>query len=880
MPLAPGDKLGPYEILALIGAGGMGEVYRAHDPRMGRDVAIKISAERFSDRFSREVHAVAALNHPNICTIYDVVISKDAPNYLVMEYIEGESPQGPLPLDDALRFAAQIAEALGAAHDKGIVHRDLKPANIKIKPGGMVKVLDFGLAKLTPAEAGATTENSPTLTMGPTQAGMILGTAPYMSPEQARGKPVDKRADIWAFGVVLDEMLTGRRLFQGETVTDTLAAVVMKTPDWERAPVQVRRLLKACLEKEAKNRLQAIADWRLLLDDAQVGQVSDLPSHVGQAPGLPWVVAAAVALALAAVSFIHFREKPPIEEMVRLEISAPADTTFLDDSSPVVSPDGRKIAFVAVGADRKSMIWIRPLDIEESRPLVGTEGAGFALFWSPDSRSLAFMSGGKLKKIEATGGPAQTLCDAPTAFNGVWTSDNRILFGGSTPLQVVSASGGTPTPLTTVAHQFPAMLPDGHHFVYSRLQENVGVYVGSLDAGPEQQGARKLLSDDTPAVYVPAPGTHDTPGDAPGFLLFVRGLTRSSPDAGTLMAQPFDPKRMEFTGDAVPIAEHVGFGGFSASPTGVLAFSTAVTQAPSSQLTWVDRKGAVLSTAGEVGEYSDLALSPDAARVAYVRGHDLWLFEFARGGVNTKFTFGSRASGPAWSTDGSRVVFVSTRESGYGIYRKASNSSGQEDLLYQSPEPKSRPNLTRDGRFLLYDGPSSEGKNHVDLWILPSGDSVADRNPLPFLHTEFSEFDGRFSPDGRWVAYVSSQSGKNEVYVLPFDESNPGSPAAGGLHQVSQDGGSQVHWRADGKELFYRGPDGYLMSVAVNVAGSAFQTGTPQRLFKSPSTGGATWDVSKDGKQILIAAPPSSSASAPASRPYHVVVNWTGLLKR
>jgi eukaryotic-like serine/threonine-protein kinase len=883
MPLTAGTKLGPYEILAPIGAGGMGEVYRARDTRLDRTVAIKVSTEAFSDRFEREARSIAALNHPHICQLYDV-----GPNYLVMELIEGAPLNGPLPLETALDYARQIADALEAAHEKKIVHRDLKPANIMITPAGVVKVLDFGLAALPNRNReGADPANSPTITIAATQAGMILGTAGYMSPEQARGKVVDKRADIWAFGVVLYEMLTGKRLFAGETVSDTLAQVLTKEPDWEQVPAKVRRLLGACLQKDLQQRLQAIGDWQLLLDDAPA---TTTPSR-SRLRMAGWVAAGVVTPLAAALAFVHFREKPLVKEMVRFEIPAPANTTFVDNSGPKVSPDGQKIAFVATGADRKPMLWVRSLDAEEARALAGTEDATVYLFWSPDSRFLAFGSGGKLKKIEATGGPAQTLCDAPLFVGGFWTSDNRILFGTQGPLQVVSAAGGTPTPLTALDrsrneqfHVYPAMLPDGHHFLYWRVsipQENGGVYVGSLDAKPEQQSTKRLLPDFTPAVYVPSP----LAGDAPGFLLFVRGSTISSAAAsgtltsGTLMAQPFDPKRLELSREAVPIAEQaLALGGFSASPTGVLAFRTGGTQG-NRQLTWYDRKGNVLSTAGEIGEYQSLALSPDQTRVVYQRGADLWLFEFARS-VNTKFTFGTPSRTPAWSADGSRIVFMSYGGSGTGIYQKASNLAGQEELLFQSPEPKGYPpGWTHDGKFLMYNALSSDGKQG-DLWVLPMGGTTADRKPLSFLRTEFEEGGGRFSPDDRWVAYESNQSGKTEIYVLPFDASSPGSSGAGGLHQVSKDGGRDVRWRGDGKELFYLAPDGYLMSVDVSAAGGAFQTGAPQRLFKSPASGLGSWDVSADGKRFLIAAPPASGATSPASPPYHVVVNWTELLKR
>jgi eukaryotic-like serine/threonine-protein kinase len=832
MPLAPGDKLGPYEILSALGSGSIGEVYKARDTRLDRIVAIKVSNSPFSERLEREARAVTALHHPHICQLYEVVTSRDAPNFLVMEYIEGAPLKAPLPLDQALKYAAQICDALYAAHKQNITHGNLKPANILVTQAG-VKLMDFGLADVEPAA----------------------------------GQDAGPRNDILALGLVLHELLA------------------------DVAPPSLHRVLQRCLEKDPENRWHSARDLNAALE---------LVTHVERAfslrhargllhTKLAWAVAAAVTLALAALAFVHFRQKPPVKEVLRFEIPPPTNAVFGNNSALVLSPDGGKIAFIATGADRKQMIWVRSLYTEEARPLTGTEGTGSTLIWSPEGRYLAFQSGGTLKRIEATGGLAQTLCDAASVIGGVWTSDNRILFGGSEHLQVVSAAGGMPTPLTTVdhsrnelQHEGPAMLPGGHRFVYSRVSlplEDGGVYIGSLDAKPEQQSASRLLPDATRAVYVPSPLT----GDSPGYLLFVRGVTVSSPD-GTLMARPFDPKRMEFTGrpgsgDAVPVAEQVyAFGGFSASPAGVLAFgsfSTAGTQA-NSQLTWYDRKGAIAATAGEAGEYGNLALSPDEMRVAYRRGDDLWLFDFARGGAPARLTSGNPAGYPAWSPDGSRIVFMSTRGDAYGIYRKASNLAGQEELLFQSPNPKGVPDFTSDGRFVIYNTLSSDGKGS-DLSVLPVEGSAADRNPLSFLRTDFNEHNGRFSPDGRWVAFSSNRSGKYEIYVLPFDESNPGSSAAGAPHQVSKDGGDNAHWSGDGKELFYMAPDDYLMSVAVSVEGSAFHTGTPQRLFKKPM---GSWDVTADGQRFLIAAPPAPGSAAPASRPYHVVVNWTGLLKR
>jgi serine/threonine protein kinase len=436
MSLSAGTKLGPYEILAPIGKGGMGEVYKAHDPRTGRDIAIKISAEEFSERFDREARAIAALNHPNICQLYDV-----GPNYLVMELVEGESPEGPLPLDEALRIAKQIADALEEAHEKGIVHRDLKPGNIKIKPDGAVKVLDFGLATVAVAQASRPVDNqanSPTLTMAATQAGMILGTAGYMSPEQARGKQVDKRADIWAFGVVLFELLTGKRLFQGDDVTDTLAAVLRHEPDWEQVPAKVRRLLRRCLAKDPGKRLRDIADAWDLLDEAPQATAQS-PSRLGW---VAWSVAAMLALALGLVSYRHMREEPP--RVLKMSVLPPEKATFTT-SLPAVSPDGRRLAFVAT-TDGKDQLWVRDLDSLAARALTGTDGASYP-FWSPDSRMIGFFGDGKLKKIEVAGGPALTLCDAAPGRGGTWSNNDVIVFGvaGGGSFRVPAAGGSATT---------------------------------------------------------------------------------------------------------------------------------------------------------------------------------------------------------------------------------------------------------------------------------------------------------------------------------------------------------------------------------------------------------------------------------------------------
>jgi len=555
MELKPGAKLGPYEIVSSIGKGGMGEVWKAHDPQIGRDVAIKVSAQQFTDRFEREVRAIGALNHPNICTLYHV-----GPNYLVMEFIEGPTladriAQGPIPLEEALAIAKQIADALEAAHDKNIVHRDLKPANVKIKPDGSVKVLDFGLAKA--GETQEVTADSPTMMPG-TQMGMILGTAGYMSPEQARGKEVDKRADIWAFGVVLYEMVTGNRLFEGETVSDTLAAVLKEAPDLtlaiaKLAPEKVRRLLRACLQKDPKQRLQAIGDWKLLL--AEDAPASSAAQPVPRRSTTAWIVAAVfavVALGLGVVAWRYYAAEP---QVLRVTLQTPEKAQFGSYADiPMISPDGRRVAF-AVQVDGKTGLWLRDLDALTARLLPGTDGA-YLPFWSPDSRWVAFFAGGKLKKIDVTGGPALTLCDVD-GRGGTWNKDDVIVYGVNPGgLFRVSAAGGAPTPLTApdtaaseLNHRAPWFLPDGRHFLYTARSgeaEKSRIYVDSIDdAKPGSKTRREVLAAASNVVYVPRMR------GSQGYLLFVR--------ENTLMAQPFDAAKARTTGDAVPVAEQVDY---------------------------------------------------------------------------------------------------------------------------------------------------------------------------------------------------------------------------------------------------------------------------------------------------------------------------------
>jgi Tol biopolymer transport system component/tRNA A-37 threonylcarbamoyl transferase component Bud32 len=847
MPLAAGAKLGPYEIISLIGKGGMGEVYRARDPRTGRDVAVKVSTEQFSERFDREVRAVAALNHPNICTLFDV-----GPNFLVMEYVEGEAPHGPLPLDEAMRIAKQIADALEAAHERGITHRDLKPGNIKIKPDGMVKVLDFGLAKID-APAGPQSEDSPTLSMAATKAGMILGTAAYMAPEQARGKPVDKRADIWAFGVVLYEILTGQRLFKGEDITETLASVVKEKPDLSAVPPSVRPLLQRCLEKDPKKRLRDIGDMHLLLDPA--GQAISSPAS----PTHSWlvrIVAAVAILALAALAFVHFREAPPEQRVVRFQVPPPEKSSF---TSIRLSPDGRYLAFVAFEAGR-FQLWVRAVDSLEARVLPGTDGAGNAanqVFWSPDSAFIGFVAGGKLKKVSVTGGPPQNLADVPGIARATWGRAGVILVapGPVSPIQRVPAAGGVLVPVTKPepgeSHFVPDFLPDGQHFLYyvtGGKPEANGIYIASL----EGMTAVRLLPDMVPAAYVPS-ATSKT-----GHLLFRRDRT--------LMAQPFDPETLRFAGDMFPVADPVT--AFTVSENGALAYASG-TQAERDELVWMDRTGKQIESAGPPGEYGNFRLSPDEKRIVFNRTEasntDIWVLDLIRG-VPSRITFDPATDNlPIWSADGLRVLWPSSRSGGFDLYIRAATGTGQDELLIKMGTPNGwGTDWSRDGKYILYQKPGDKAGR--DLWIAPQSAERAgeEAKPFPYLQSPFNKQNGVFSPDGHWIAYVSDESGRDEVYVQAF-------PLTSEKKQISTGGGTDPAWRKDGSELFYLAADRNLMAVPVRVVGTDFQPGVGKALFPLP--GNLTrraYAPAGNGQRFLISRPIGETAAVPVT----VVLNW------
>jgi eukaryotic-like serine/threonine-protein kinase len=873
MPLNAGDKLGPYEILTPLGEGGMGQVWKARDTRLNRLVAIKTSHKRFSERFEREAQAIAALNHPHICSLYDV-----GPDYLVMEYVEGKPLAGPLPLDQALALAGQILDALDAAHRKGITHRDLKPGNILVGPNG-VKVLDFGLAKIehAPAPDGATQ------TMPLTNEGAILGTLQYMSPEQIEGHEADARSDIFAFGLVLYELITGKRAFTGKSQASLIASILKEQPPplnelQPLTPPGLERVLQTCLEKDPDKRWQSAREVKHALEwmtqqaapPVEQARVSE-PRPKGAVYALT-AVALLVLLALGVAGWMYWSRSQPPAQASRFEVAIPENVTFSQYVS--VSPDGRKLAFNATG--EHSGLWIRDLDALEWRQLPDTQGA-VSPFWSPDSRFLGFGVGGQLKKIDISGGPAQTLCEVPSiqVGTGAWSRDGVIIFGGrgSGPLWKVSQAGGVATAITSVDtsrgesfHALPTFLPDGKHFIYLRngTADVIGIYPGSLDAKPEEQSKERILASQFAASYVN------------GYLFFMR--------ENTLMAQPFDAAKLQLTGEPVPMAEHVAttqsIGVFSVSPSGTLAYRAGVENG-NYQLTWFDRQGKLLSTFGQPGPDQDIVLSPDGTRGAVrdagaASPSDLWTLDFARG-VRTRFTFRQNIGSDAvWSPDGSRIAFSAglNRDT---IYEKASSGAGDEQEMLKEPGKIHLPtNWSHDGRFLLYDITNTP-RTGRDMWVLPL---QGDRKPVLLLATEFTEGQGSFSPDMRWIAYTSNESGRAEVYVRPFIPSGPsGMPALGeGKWQVSKDGGQSPKWRGDGKEILFQAPPTGTRKMAVDVKanGAAFEIGIPQQVFQSPLDYG--WDVTSDGKRFLMSVLPQGQQAAQV--PITVVLNWPALLRK
>jgi eukaryotic-like serine/threonine-protein kinase len=897
---SPGSRVGPYEISAQIGAGGMGEVYRATDTNLARQVAIKVlpasmaaDVERLA-RFDREARILVALNHPNIAAIYGVEKS-DGLTALVMEFVEGPTladrlARGAIPVDESLGIARQIADALEAAHEQGIVHRDLKPANIKLRPDGTVKVLDFGLAKAEATSArGMDATLSPTITSPAlmTGVGVLLGTAAYMSPEQAKGRAADKRSDVWAFGAVLYEMLTGRRAFEGDDVSDTLAAVLRGEPDWSRlpsnTPASIRVLLRRSLEKERRTRLADIADARLEIVEASTAAVLPPQRRHALSAKVGWGLCALAAVAIVALANAYWSRSPVATQTVTFTIAPPDGWTVALDvggggaaNVPIaVSPDGRQIVMVARNAEGRARLWVRSLDALGSRELPGTDGA-VAPFWSPNSQSVAFFADGKLKKINVADGLPVTLCSTTSLNSGAWGTQGVIVFsragggsGGGGALLKVSQSGGVPTQATTLAagevlHIRPSFLPDGRHFLFrvTAVGASGGTFVGSL----ESTERIRLPGDFGNAVY------------ARGRILFVR--------ESTLMAQPFDEQGLALTGEPVPIADQIEtsatsipIGSFSVSQTGVLAYQTGASALGGVQLTWLDRNGKVLGVVGNHARYNDIELSPDGkqALVSIARAEarrDIWLIDLIRD-VQTRVTFNDAgAQTSIWSPDGARVVFNVRRGNGSDLLQRPA-SGGPERPLLTGEGFKVPFSWSPDGRFILY----SPRTPAMTIWVLPvSGDG----KPFPFFQTTpgkeetFSDTSGsggeylvrnyaRFSPHGDWVAFVSNESATAQVFVVPFPD------ATSNRLQVSRSGGREPRWRRDGTEIFYLNED-TLMAAPVSGTGASLQIGTPQQVFRfrNAGMGRSSYDVAPDGQRFLFVTRVEETSSAPIT----VVVNW------
>jgi Tol biopolymer transport system component/predicted Ser/Thr protein kinase len=911
MSLTTGTRLGPYEILSAIGAGGMGEVYKARDTRLDRTVAIKILPDtlaadpQFRERFDREARTISKLTHPHICTLYDVG-DQNGTAFLVMEYLEGETladrlardgngtAQAALAPKEALRIAIEICDALDNAHRAGIVHRDLKPANVMLTKAG-AKLLDFGLAK-SAAPAIATTALSmlPTTPPNLTMQGMILGTFQYMAPEQIEGLEADARTDIFAFGALLFEMLTGRRAFEGKTRASLLGAILKDEPPpvsrvQPVVPAVLDRIISTCLAKEPDDRYQSARDLWRDLQWAASGSSDGAAVRTVNAPRpsnrIAWLVAGVVSVLLIAMAVVGFRlagEVAPDASPVEFTIASPDGTSFGGPppgggtgvaTQVAVSPNGRNIAFVA-GARPGYQLWLRSVASVAATPIPGTEGATFP-FWSPDSRFIAFFAGGKLKKVQMAGGPPTELCDAPGGRGGTWSRDNVILFApafGGAGLQRVSSNGGTPTAVTadpagSEGYRWPHFLPDGRHYLYTVItgsccpaSKPATIRIGSLD---QDEATVTLLQAESSVSY------------ASGHLLFAA--------AGTLMAQPFDAKARVLNGDAFPVAENIDPEGSryvsaSVSNNGTLVYARGGSLL--SELTWFDRAGRSVATLGEPAYYTNLALSPDGSHVAVSKrtgspeNQDIWIIDIARNIPSRLTDDAGGDGGPVWSPDGSRIAFQRTGK--ISMRQQVVTLAAADESLIVGADTTAGimpTDWSRDGRFIAYTLTTGRFPPRLDVLVLPL---FGDRKPIPLAETAFLEGSGVFSPDGRWVGYVSNEADQANVYVRPFLRD-------GGKVPISRDGGSHPVWRADGKELFYLAEDGSFMAVPIDTTNEV-RAGVPQVLFPvhlgagalSSNNTGQVYAVRKDGQQILINSRPEKYTQSPLT----VVLNWTATIHK
>ena len=872
-----GKQVGSYQIVSLLGSGGMGEVYLARDTKLGRNVAVKVLPSFVANdpdrlaRFGREARLLAALNHPNIATIHGIE-EADGVHGLVMELVEGPTlsdkveetsqhrPNAGLTLADALRIGGQIAEALDAAHERGVIHRDLKPANIKLTRDGNVKILDFGLAKSFSNEgAGHDRADLPTITTSQSR-NEIVGTPAYMSPEQVRGQSVDKRTDVWGFGCVLYELLTGRRAFPGKTSSDAMAAILEREPDWGALPAEtpprIRRLLRRCLEKDSKRRLRDIGDARLeMLDGAGDEPVAPTPAAAQRTRRLIPAAAFGLLTAVAAALGVSMLRPAPVTPEARLEINTPSTR----DPSLAISPDGLKIVFAARDAGQ-AQLWLRSLDSSSPRRLPGTE-RGTAPFWSPDGRSIGFFADNQLKRLDIDGGSIKTVMSTlPAPGGGTWAADGTILVSVSPgqPLFRIAAESGEPTAATRFgmlrerAHSQPRFLPDGRHFLFyvSGSAETTGVHLGQLD----NLDSRRLLGADSAAVYI-----------ATGHLLFLRDER--------LLAQRFDQERLELVGEPFPIVEHVGGGiAMSAAAAGPVVYRTVSRDSGQRQLLWVNRSG----TETQRVVYPDTqslapSLSRDGRKVAVFRlamgNTDIWSYDIGRRAWDRLTVHPGDEIHPLWSPDGSRVIF-GARRGEMDLYLKDLNTpaGSGEELLLATNGPKFPMDWSSDGRVLLYN--SIDPKLGLDIWALPLD---GERKPRAVVQTEFNEQHPQLSPDGKWMAYQSNRTGRFEVYIRPF-------PGPGSDGPVSTEGGAQARWNPDGKELFYIAADDRLMSVPMRFSanGDAVEAGTPQALFATnvgstaPNTNRQQYAVSPDGQSFILNSQPDAAQTSPIT----VILNW------
>lgn len=882
--ITPGMSISHYEILSRLGAGGMGEVWRARDKHLKRDVAIKLLPSEFAQdadrlrRFEREAQAASALNHPNILTIYEIG-SFENTRFIVTELIEGQTlrrqiASGPMNLPEVLKIAVQVAGALAVAHDAGIIHRDIKPENIMVRSDGLVKVLDFGLAKLRPQQPTEGIEFEDTTKKVLTGSGVVMGTVGYMSPEQVRGQNIDHLSDIFSFGVLLYEMLSGQQPFQGESMAETMAAIANEEPPElsggnGHVPGPLERIVKRCLEKQKERRFQSASDLGFALESLSTPsgvhpKTSQVTRRASRWPLLSnsllaWGITTLAVLSLLATlsSDISYLTKTTTtnDQLTMFSVNLPTNTSLI---SLALSPDGSRVALTLKEGSGQVMLYLRQFDAENVQKLGGTKGASYP-FWSPDSRSIGFFAGGRLKKIQISGGLPQILCEAGWT-GGTWNRDGVIIFGTRTGgLFKTSVTDGERSPLTTsdqqnadFSHRWPLFLPDGRSFLYF---SNGAIYLGSLD-GIE---TRKLFQADANVIYVP-----------PGYLLFQR--------LGTMMAQAFDPHKLITSGEPLPISEFLGtvsthhsYQLISGSESGMLAYH----KSDKSQLIWFNREGRRIGEVAFEGDYYRPSISPDGKRIAFegfnprTPGRDIWMMELSSG-IPIRFTSHSGwDEGPVWSPDSSRIVFSSQRGSYYETFQKAVNSSGKSEILFNFGSDNAPNDWSMDGRFIAFW--TLDPKTNSDIWILPL---EGDRKPIPLLHSEFNEVEARFSPNGKWIASSSDESGRHEIYVQSFPDKN-------NRKRVSNSGGTNPVWRRDGRELFYLAADGNLMSVEVKSAG-LFEVGKIIPLFqtKSPRVANQNFEklytVTPDGQRFLVRSREEQENPLAIT----VVVNWAAVLEK